>query len=366
MITSPITATRPLILLCRETFEQALLEEVRAKLNAQQRDTTTRLTVEAGQGLVKISGTTRPVTDTLPSAFIFERQRLNQAVWLENLPLKRLAREIAVRLLPDISRSHLPWSLHTFAANPDSDQPLTRRAANLRDIFLEFCAQRFTVVVKRYRPPERAATQPPLLVLQLCLAPQGLWGSVMPLSQLTDPCPGGIHRMHFDPQAPSRSYLKIEEVFERMGQMPKSRQRVVDLGAAPGGWSYAFLKRGCQVLAVDHGPMKLKSHGDAGGRLVHLRENGISFRPPADQPPVDWLVSDMLIPPGKTLGMIRKWLEEPLTRRFVFNVKLPQQHPYPVLKPIEDYLRRIPGLRFQMRQLYHDRREITVFGVREE
>jgi 23S rRNA C2498 (ribose-2'-O)-methylase RlmM len=34
-----------------------------------------------------------------------------------------------------------------------------------------------------------------------------------------------------------------------------------------------------------------------------------------------------------------------------------------VLQPIEAYLRRITDFRFQMRQLYHDRREVTVFGV---
>lgn len=363
MVAATNIAPQPLILLCRESFEPALLEEVRAKLGTDKRNEPQRLTLEAGPGLVRISDTSASLPNTAAPAFIFERQRLMQARWLENQPLKRLAREIAIQLLPRISGNPAPWTLHAFAANPDSDRPLTRRAANLRDIFLALCAERFTVVIKRYCPPERTAATPPQLVLQVCLTPQGVWGSVMPQSQLTDSHSGGIHRMPFDPRAPSRSYLKIEEVFERMGQAPKPRQRVVDLGAAPGGWSYAFLKRGCQVLAVDHGPMKIKEHSDTGGQLVHLRENGISFRPPVDWAPVDWMVSDMLIPPGQTLGMIRKWLEESLARRFVFNVKLPQQHPYPVLKPIEDYLRLIPSLRFQMRQLYHDRREITVFGT---
>lgn len=360
----PTIEPGPLILLCRETFEQALLQEVRLKLASTPRIDPARFALEAGRGWVKVSGPCHdPPAYPFSQAFIFERQRLTRALWLESQSLKRLAREIAVRLLPAISRSDLSWTLHAFAANPDSDQSLTRQAGHLGDAFLEFCADRFTAVYKRYHPPEQTKPADDLLVLQLCLAPGGLWGTVMPLSQLTDPRPGGIHRMRFDPAAPSRSYLKIEEVFERMGESPKPRQRVVDLGAAPGGWSYAFLKRGCRVLAVDHGPMKLKTTGPAGGRLVHLRENGITFRPSAEWTPVDWLVSDMLIPPGQTLGMIRKWLEEHLARRLVFNIKLPQKHPYPVLQPIETYLRRIPGLRFQMRQLYHDRREVTVFGI---
>ena len=58
-------------------------------------------------------------------------------------------------------------------------------------------------------------------------------------------------------------------------------------------------------------------------------------------------------------------MENAWMRHFVFNIKLPQQHPYPVLKPIEDYLRRQSAIRFCIRQLYHDRREVTVFGRRE-
>lgn len=361
-MTAANTESKPLILLCREGFEQALLEEIRLKIAGEKQGELERLTLVTEPGLVKLSGIGLPLPAVLSAAFIFERQRLSQATWLEDQSLKRLAREIVIRLLPDISRSSLPWSLHAFAANSESDQPLTRRAGNLRDALLAFCSERFTAVARRHRPPEQAKTADNLLILQLCLAPGGLWGAVMPFSQLTDSHPGGIHRMRFDSRAPARSYLKIEEVFTRLGEEPQPGQRVVDLGAAPGGWSYAFLKRGCRVLAVDHGPMKIHPDLAAGGRLVHLRKNGITFRPPADWTPADWLVSDMLIPPGQTLGMIRKWVEEPLARRFVFNIKLPQQQPYPVLRPIEAYLRQVPGLRFQMRQLYHDRREVTVFG----
>jgi 23S rRNA (cytidine2498-2'-O)-methyltransferase len=232
----------------------------------------------------------------------------------------------------------------------------------VRQAVLDFCTDRFTVVSRRYREPETFSATDAFLVLQICVTPGGLWGAVMPSHRLSDTRPGGAHRMRFDAKAPARSYLKIEEVFERMGEEPAPGQRVVDLGAAPGGWSYAFLKRGCRVLAVDNGPLKLKDTGAAGGSLTHLRENGISFTPPPAWQPLDWMVSDMLIPPGQTLGMFRKWMEHGWMRRFVFNIKLPQQQPYPVLKPIEEYLHSQAGITFAIRQLYHDRREVTVFG----
>jgi len=363
MPNSTQTGQLPLILICREHYEGALLEEAGVKLGVHDGSRRARFIQQPDLGWVKIEGDLLFPANPAPPSFVFERQRLIGAVWMEDRSLKLMAREIAIRILPAISRTQTPWTLHAFAADPDSNRPLTRRARNLRDVFLDFCARRFTAVSKRYRPAAKTDAAPDLLVLQLCLIPGGLWSAVMPFSQLTDSHPGGIHRMPFDPRAPSRSYLKIEEVFDRMGEAPRPRQRVVDLGAAPGGWSHAFLKRGCHVLAVDHGPMKITAQGSAGGRLEHVRENGITFRPPRNWQPVDWMVSDMLIPPGQALGMIRKWLEESLARRIVFNIKLPQQHPYPVLQPIEPCLRKPPGLRFQMRQLYHDRREVTVFGV---
>jgi 23S rRNA (cytidine2498-2'-O)-methyltransferase len=147
-----------------------------------------------------------------------------------------------------------------------------------------------------------------------------------------------------------------------MGEQPSRGQRVVDLGAAPGGWTYAFLKRGCTVTAVDRAELRLKSVGETDGRVRHLRADGITYVPPPKLLPVDWLVSDMLQPVGQNIGMIRKWMDNRWMRRFVFNVKLPQGEPLAALRPLEKYLASVRGSRFTIRQLYHDREEVTVFG----
>ncbi len=348
----------PTILICHEGYENILLDEITANGAGPEQTGWNPPALIPGGGLLVVG------PDLLPRPFIFEQQRLEKALWFADQPLKSMARAIVVQLLPVIAKQTQPWTLHAFASNPNAVQPLTQRAERIRQAVFDFCADRFTVVSRRYREPGAFSATDTFLVLQLCVTPGGLWGAVMPSHRLSDTRPGGAHRMRFDAQAPSRSYLKIEEVFERMNMDPAPGQRVVDLGAAPGGWSYAFLKRGCRVLAVDNGPLKIQKLGAAGGGLTHLRENGISFIPPPSWRPLDWMVSDMLIPPGQTLGMFRKWLENRWMRRFVFNVKLPQQQPYPVLKPIETYLRNQSGIKFQIRQLYHDRREVTVFGMR--
>jgi 23S rRNA C2498 (ribose-2'-O)-methylase RlmM len=108
--------------------------------------------------------------------------------------------------------------------------------------------------------------------------------------------------------------------------------------------------------------MRLENTGGQGGTLKHEEEDGLVYEPPRELRPLDWLVSDMLMPPGRNLGMMRKWMDGRWMRRFVINIKLPQERPYEVLQPVEEYLASVPRIRFRIRQLYHDRREVTVFG----
>lgn len=60
----------------------------------------------------------------------------------------------------------------------------------------------------------------------------------------------------------SRSYFKIEEIFEtffknKLSVNKKSNVRILDLGSAPGGWSQYFKKYGYYVMGIDLLPMKI-------------------------------------------------------------------------------------------------------------
>jgi len=72
----------------------------------------------------------------------------------------------------------------------------------------------------------------------------------------------GIVRQSMPAEAPSRSTMKLAEAIEvfmdRSEQTRLLRQgmQAVDLGAAPGGWTWQLVKRGIRVTAVDNGPMK--------------------------------------------------------------------------------------------------------------
>jgi 23S rRNA (cytidine2498-2'-O)-methyltransferase len=182
------------------------------------------------------------------------------------------------------------------------------------------------------------------------------------------PWPGGIPRLKFPHEAPSRSTLKLDEAFvvlldevERT-QWLKPGMSAVDLGAAPGGWTYQFVRRGMKVTAIDNGPMAPALL--ASGLVNHLREDGFRYRP---KTPVDWLVCDMVEQPLRVAERMATWLAEGWCRRTIFNLKLPMKKRYTEVQRCFDAMRAaMPGQDLELRgkQLYHDREEITVFAQR--
>jgi 23S rRNA (cytidine2498-2'-O)-methyltransferase len=173
---------------------------------------------------------------------------------------------------------------------------------------------------------------------------------------------GGQRRMADNPAAPSRSYLKIEEAYGVLGAEPQPDETVVDLGAAPGGWSYSAARRGAQVLAVDNGPLKGGALGHP--RIEHRREDAFGFRP-APGVTFDWLFCDLVEEPHHVLrNLVAPWLGHRWCRRFVINLKFGRTDPLALLQELRaadsPFTRQAADVR--IRHLYHDREEFTVVG----
>lgn len=177
----------------------------------------------------------------------------------------------------------------------------------------------------------------------------------------------GIHRISMAHDAPSRSYLKLAEAFEvlltssQRAQFIQLGMTAVDLGAAPGGWSWQLVQRGFKVIAIDNGPMK--GAALAHPAIKHLRKDGFSFRP---QKPVDWLVCDMVEQPQRVATLMCDWLLNGLTQHAIFNLKLPMKKRVTALTEALELIHKLlnnKGISHQIiaKQLYHDREEVTVF-----
>jgi 23S rRNA (cytidine2498-2'-O)-methyltransferase len=173
----------------------------------------------------------------------------------------------------------------------------------------------------------------------------------------------GQRRMADDDLAPSRSYLKVEEAYGVLGREPARGETVVDLGAAPGGWSYSAAKRGAHVLAIDNGPLKGGALGHP--QIGHRREDAFRYSPPAGVT-CDWLFCDMVEEPHHVLRhILEPWLERGWCRHFVVNLKFGRVDPIALLhelrEPAWPWQRLAPELR--VRHLYHDREEFTLTGT---
>lgn len=179
--------------------------------------------------------------------------------------------------------------------------------------------------------------------------------------------PQGIPRLKFPREAPSRSTLKLDEALlvlldegERERWL-KPGMSAVDLGAAPGGWTWQLVRRSLRVTAIDNGPMDaalLQS-----GLVTHVREDGFRYRP---KKPVDWLVCDMVEQPMRVTALIAQWLAAGWCLHAIFNLKLPMKKRYEETRLCLDSLRSELTAHgradIRAKQLYHDREEITVFA----
>lgn len=187
------------------------------------------------------------------------------------------------------------------------------------------------------------------------------------LSRCEDtPWRNGIPRLRMPHEAPSRSTLKLAEAFsvflgDELDRALRPDMRAVDLGAAPGGWTWQFVHRGVRVTAVDNGAMKGELADNA--MVRHLRMDGFRYEP---KQPVDWMVCDMVEKPARIAQLVATWMREQWCNAAIFNLKLPmkrrleavEQCRTVIAEALDDTGRRTE---LRIRQLYHDREEVTGF-----
>ena len=167
--------------------------------------------------------------------------------------------------------------------------------------------------------------------------------------------PGGRARMRLGGDFPSRAARKLAEAFAWLGLSPGSGELCVDLGAAPGGWSWLLLEKRARVIAVDPARMDPKLMQNA--RLRHVQGSAFEYHP---DEPVDWLFCDMAWRPLEVAQMLGRWARRRHTRLLVANFKLPMKRKVEMVQRLRQLLAQSGFTSIRTRQLYHDREEITL------
>jgi 23S rRNA (cytidine2498-2'-O)-methyltransferase len=194
------------------------------------------------------------------------------------------------------------------------------------------------------------------LLVQVCLiAPDQAALGAISADRALSLWPGGRARMRLGGDFPSRAARKLAEAFAWLGIAPGSGETCVDLGAAPGGWSWLLLEHKARVIAVD--PAKMNAELMANSRLRHVQASAFDYEPAE---PVDWLFCDMAWRPLEVAQLLARWARLRHTRLLVANIKLPMKRKYALLERVRAFLASGGFSNIRTRQLYHDRDEITL------
>ena len=120
-----------------------------------------------------------------------------------------------------------------------------------------------------------------------------------------------------------------------------------------------LLERRARVLAVDLGQLAPQVRNRKG--LVHVRADAFRVQP---EEPMDWLFCDLAFRPLEVAGLLAKWARRQWARLLVANLKLPMRKKAEHLFRVRDILEDGGWSSLRVRQLYHDRDEVTIGAVR--
>lgn len=331
---------------CQPGFEELLGREL---------ESAGLINGESGPGWVLAGGARETGTGGARPETAFAHALYTAPTEIRGESVNALAQELLDFFLAGLGGTRVEGAWPRFWQAPAEPVGLGRRATAVEKAFVDLLRRRMSRVAKL-----ASDSQPPSFE-----EVRGLFVRFVDFGRAfasTEAFFNGQRRMADDPLAPSRSYLKVEEAYGLLGCEPAPGEYVVDLGAAPGGWSYSAARRGARVLAVDNGPLK---GGALGHPLIeHIQADAFGFHPPGGAA-VDWLFCDLVEEPHHTLrNLIAPWLAERRCRKFVVNLKFGRADPLALLQQLRspDSPFVIHGREIRIRHLFHNREEFTIVG----
>ena len=346
--------TDDLLCWCRAGFEPELAAELTER--AAQAGFAGYARAERGSGFVQFLGVDGgALSKALPwSRLVFARQKLRLFAELRDLDAKdRIAPMLAA--LEGHGRYGDVWVEH-----PDSEE-----GKPLAGLARAFANALRPALRKRGLLADAADARLPRLHVCFIAGDHALLADADP--QDSAPWSLGVPRLRMLADAPSRSALKLEEALlvllddRERERFLKPGMTAVDLGAAPGGWSWVLARKQLRVTAIDNGP--LAASALATGLIEHQRADGFHWHP---QRPVNWMVCDMVESPRRVAARMAQWFAQGWCERAIFNLKLPMKKRWDETKLCFKLLTEQSGhaLELRSKQLYHDREEITVYAAK--
>lgn len=146
---------------------------------------------------------------------------------------------------------------------------------------------------------------------------------------------------------PSRAYLKLWEACTRLGVWPQPGETCIELGASPGGWTWALARLGSNVTAIDRAPLDPTVAAMPG--VIWRTGDAFSVTPE----PADWLFSDIIAYPDRLTEMLTAWIASGQVARIICSIKFQGETDHTAARA----LAAIPNAR--LLHLFHNKHELT-------
>jgi 23S rRNA (cytidine2498-2'-O)-methyltransferase len=177
------------------------------------------------------------------------------------------------------------------------------------------------------------------------------------------PYPGGHPEIQLPADAPSRAYLKLEESLLWSRAPIRAGDIAVEIGSAPGGASYALLKKGLKVVGID--PGKMDPRILANRNFIHIQKP-VALIPREELPDsIQWLLLDMNVEPRISLYAVDRLgtrMRDSLLG-VLLTVKLNQWKFADEIPSMVEHLKAMGMSRVRVAQLSYNRQEIVIYGL---
>jgi 23S rRNA (cytidine2498-2'-O)-methyltransferase len=177
------------------------------------------------------------------------------------------------------------------------------------------------------------------------------------------PFPGARAPLSLPAMAPSRAFLKLEEVLEWSHAPIKKGDIAVEIGSAPGGASYALLERGLKVVGIDPGEMAPHLVKNPNFRHIQSPVGQVLREDLPDS--IQWLLLDMNVEPRISLFAVDR-LASRMSNSLLGLILTVKLNDWKIADQIPDMLAHVRAMgmtRVKAAQLANHRQEIAIYGL---
>lgn len=156
--------------------------------------------------------------------------------------------------------------------------------------------------------------------------------------------------------APSSAHRKLDEALLWLAVDVDENDVVIDLGAAPGGWTRVMRDRGAKVVAVDRADLDGVLARDA--NVTHLRQDALSID--LDSHGATAVLCDVIWAPEQALVIAKRVMASKSVRWAVITFKLKQPVAHDVLKATREALAVCSTFEGRLKHLMANKLEVTL------